>query len=196
MGQSADQLREEIAAKREDAAQKIDAIQAQVEGTVQQVQETVQDTVEQVKQSFDVRHQIEQRPLLALGAALLAGFAFGSITGGGGDGQPPPASSSGPSQLPAYRPRHSGVSGLLQRAVKEAGLEDAVTNAASALLATVTDKVKATIGEAVPGVAAKVQHAPPRGNGGTTQRGGNTPATPATTDAAGRPVPTPVGGVS
>ena len=56
--------------KGEVAAQKIEAVQTQV-----------MDTAQTVGTGFDLRQQIEQRPLLALGAALLGGFLLGR-TGG------------------------------------------------------------------------------------------------------------------
>ncbi|MDP9363699.1 MAG: hypothetical protein M3Q10_05645, partial [Chloroflexota bacterium] len=97
MGQTADQLRQEIEQKRGDAASKIDQIESRVQDTVGTVQElpqmakeTVSDTVDQVKtsvqnsvQNIDLSGQIQQRPLAALGAALAGGFLLGGVMGGG-----------------------------------------------------------------------------------------------------------------
>jgi hypothetical protein len=122
MGETADQLRQEVDRKREDAGQKIDAIEQrvsdtaarvqegvaqtteQVKATVQQsvegamsavgdttqqvaeqVKQTTQQVTEQVKANFDWQKQIEERPLVMLGAAMLGGFVLGSLTGGGND---------------------------------------------------------------------------------------------------------------
>ncbi|HEU5433155.1 MAG TPA: hypothetical protein VFU81_15925 [Thermomicrobiales bacterium] len=91
MGQTADQLREEIAAKREDAAAKIDRIEAKVQQIPQIARETVDasmlqarasvgEQVNQMAQKFDLRQQVNERPLLALGAALAGGWLLGKLT--------------------------------------------------------------------------------------------------------------------
>jgi ElaB/YqjD/DUF883 family membrane-anchored ribosome-binding protein len=110
MGQSPDEIRQEIDQKRNDAAEKIDQLQSQVQGTTtqmreqvqgtaeqvqetvqqvrQQVQGTVQDTVDTVKHSvehFDLQQQVRQRPLVAVGAAFVGGIVLGKLTGGGHD---------------------------------------------------------------------------------------------------------------
>jgi ElaB/YqjD/DUF883 family membrane-anchored ribosome-binding protein len=112
MGQSSDQIRQEIDQKRNDASQKIDQLQTQVQdsttqmreqvqGTAEQVQDTVQqvrhqvqgtvqDTVDTVKHSvehFDLQAQVRQRPLAAVGAAFIGGMLLGKLTSGGHDGR-------------------------------------------------------------------------------------------------------------
>lgn len=203
MGQSADQLRDEIAAKRSDAAQKIDAIQAQVEGTVQQVQDsvegtvqqvqdTVQDTVEQVKENLDIRHQIEERPLLALGAALIAGFALGSITGGGNEQQQQSQTATwtnqgqGQSQPPAQQ--GGGITGTIEHLAKESGLESTISDMASAFMATMTDRMKRSLDQSFPGFASKFQQAQRSGGDFAAKTNAAEGTTAATTDASGRPV--------
>jgi len=91
VGQTADQLREEIAAKREDAAAKIDRIEAKVQQIPQIARETVDasvwqarasvgEQVNQMAQKFDLRQQVQERPLFALGAALAGGWLLGKLT--------------------------------------------------------------------------------------------------------------------
>jgi ElaB/YqjD/DUF883 family membrane-anchored ribosome-binding protein len=97
MGQSADQIRQEIEQSRNDAGKKIDQLQSQVLGTaddlrtnvqdtteqvIGQVKDTVEQTVESVKESIDIRQYIEQQPILSLGVALVGGFVLGGIMGG------------------------------------------------------------------------------------------------------------------
>lgn len=99
MGQTADQIRQAIAGKRDDAAAKIDEIEARVQdlpnlaketvrGTVdaslQQARASVEETVGQMKQQMDLRAQIEQRPLAALGIAFAGGYLLGKLIGDGG----------------------------------------------------------------------------------------------------------------
>jgi hypothetical protein len=57
----------------------------QIEG---QVRDKVDATVSQARRVFDVRHQVNERPWLALGAAVTAGYILGSL---GGDDTPQPA---------------------------------------------------------------------------------------------------------
>lgn len=101
MGKTSDQLREEIAAKRDDAAGKIDLIEAKVQDlpslAKDSVKETVdqqlaqargivQDKVGQVKQQIDVPTQVSERPLAALGVAFAGGYLIGKALGGDRNG--------------------------------------------------------------------------------------------------------------
>jgi hypothetical protein len=181
MGQSADQIRREIDQSRGDAAAKIDQLQSQVQGTAQEVRDSVQgttdkvvddlkgtvdETVESVKQSLDLRHQIEQRPLLSLGLALVGGFVVGGMTGGGGGGQQQsqhrsyqyPDSGSTTGYAPTHRepgPMSQGI----RSAVKQTGLEDTLSAAAAALIGSVTDQLKTTLNQNLPGFADKMETA-------------------------------------
>jgi ElaB/YqjD/DUF883 family membrane-anchored ribosome-binding protein len=102
MGKTSDQLREEIAAKREDAADKIDQIEAKVQElpnlakesvmetvdtSIAQAREKVTDTVTQVKQQIDVPGQVVERPLAAVGVAFAGGYLLGKLLGGGNGSQ-------------------------------------------------------------------------------------------------------------
>lgn len=108
MGQTADQLRQEIAGKRDDAAAKIDQIEAKVQDLPSLAKETVRGTVDQqinqvresvdaqlnqaretvvqkvgeMKQQTDFRGQIDQRPLAALGVAFAGGYLLSKLIGG------------------------------------------------------------------------------------------------------------------
>ncbi len=173
MGQSSDQIRQEIDHKRNDAADKIDQLQGQVQETTEQmrgqVQEsvdqvrdqvkgTVDDTIQQVKQSVDFRQQIEERPLVMLGAALLGGFLLGGMTGGnsGSSHQSPGyASTSSHDQGSTHGSAASGI----RTAVQKSGLEETISNAAAALLGSVTDQVKGTLDRNFPGFAGKMETA-------------------------------------
>jgi ElaB/YqjD/DUF883 family membrane-anchored ribosome-binding protein len=175
MGQSSDQIRQEIDRTRTSAADKIDQLQGQVQGTADQMRTQVQDTAEQVvdqvkgtvdhtietvKQNMDLKQQIEERPLLALGAALVGGFLLGGMTGGGGghqqasgqreyaSGTPVGASAAGGGAI-------SGIRGAIQRS----GLEDTISNAAAAFLGNLTDQLKGALDQNFPGFAGKMDTA-------------------------------------
>jgi len=187
MGQSADQIRREIDQSREDAASKIDQLQSQVQGTVQEVRDSVQgttekvvedlkgtvdETVQSVRQNLDLRHQIEQRPLLSLGVALVGGFLVGGMTGNGDQQhssqhqsyQYPEAGQGGSysGQNGSYSGSSRGSSTLSQgirSAVQKTGLEDTISDAAAALIGSVTDQLKSTLNQNFPGFADKMNTA-------------------------------------
>src|SRR5699024_2842729 len=93
----------EIDAQRADAGAKIDElqnqVQQQVDDTRQQVTDTasqvrgeaqamVDDSVETVKhavEDFDFERQVQERPLLSVGAAMIGGFVLGGLLGGSSD---------------------------------------------------------------------------------------------------------------
>ena len=206
MGETPDQLRQEVDRKREDAGQKVDALEQRMTETVQrvrdgvaetteQVRATVQDSVEgvqqavgqtaqqvteqvkattqqvteQVKENFNWRRQIEERPLVMLGAAFLGGFVVGSVTGGGDDGhggsayrarEMPGYSYGGPyngGQMAyqhgtSYQPTESGThdrgTGGAMAALGGAGLMAGLRNAvqSSGLQDTLTNSASAVLG--------------------------------------------------
>lgn len=163
MGQSSDQIREEIDQKRTDAASKIDTLKDQVQGnadqvrgqvedTVDQVREgvqgTVEDTIQTVKQNIDLQQQMEERPLVALGAALLGGFVLGGLMGGGGQQSQSGGSASG-----------GGAPSAIRGAVQKSGLEDTISNATAALMGNVTEQFKDTLDRNFPGFADKMSNA-------------------------------------
>lgn len=187
MGQTADQLRQEIDQKREDAGQKIGAIEAKVEGTVQQVKETVKETVDdtvekakgtvdetvqKVKESVDLLKQVEERPLAALGAALAGGFLLGRIVGGGQGDQQPSGHAAGA--------RQSASGGGIRDAVKRSGLDDTFSTAMAAVMGMLTEKVRSAVDESFPAFAEKLK-----------QQGGQT--TPPRTAGNGPGAPVPIG---
>jgi hypothetical protein len=107
MGQTADELRQEIEAKRQDASDKIEQLEQKVTGATDQVMQTkdqiletkdqVKDQVMEVKDQvvesvaqakdqvkeqvtqFDWRKQVDEKPLVALGAAFIGGVVLSSV---------------------------------------------------------------------------------------------------------------------
>lgn len=151
MGPTASQIREELDQQRDDAAARLAEIEnrvqnvtsearSEVDETKEQIRSQVEDAKEQVKQTFDVKYQLQQNPLVAVGGGLLLGFLLGGgISGGGGGSHHSGHQSS------------SSVGGHLQaslmQSAKSSGLSDTVSSAGSALLAEVTKTVKGAIGQ-------------------------------------------------
>lgn len=75
-------IRKDIEATRASMTDKME----QIEG---QVREKVDSTVSQARQALDLRHQVNERPWVAIGAALAFGFVVGSL--GGNDTEAPSA---------------------------------------------------------------------------------------------------------
>jgi ElaB/YqjD/DUF883 family membrane-anchored ribosome-binding protein len=188
MGQSSDQIRQEIDQTRGNAADKIDQLQHQVEntstqirdqvqGTTEQVQETVQQVREQVQgtvedtlhsaqkavENVDLQKQVQERPLIAVGAAFIGGILLGKMTSGGN------GHSGGHASYPRFQPGESGayeqppssggMSDGLRSAIHKSGLEDTISNAAAAMMGTVTDQLKSTLNQNFPGFTDKLQSA-------------------------------------
>jgi uncharacterized protein YjbJ (UPF0337 family) len=175
MGQSSDQIRQEIDQSRQGAADKIDQLKEQVEGTatnmrgqvqdtaeqmIDQVKGTVDETIETVRENFDFKQQIEERPLVALGAALVGGFLLGGMTRGGHGGH-----SQAGSQHPGYSSgtpvgeSMSGATNGIRSAIQKSGLEDTISSAAAALMGSVTEQVKEVLDRNFPGFNEKMSQA-------------------------------------
>jgi ElaB/YqjD/DUF883 family membrane-anchored ribosome-binding protein len=184
MGQTADELRQEIDGKREDAAAKIDEIEARVQNTAQMAKETVEETmqtardtvedtiqtakdtvtgtvtetVETVKQSFDVQRQIQERPLVALGAAALGGFLLGGAVGGGESKRHRAdySQSSNGGRTYNYQSYRSQPSPL-QQAAKSAGLDNAMSAVTGALMGMAADRLRGIVDESFPNFGERLR---------------------------------------
>jgi ElaB/YqjD/DUF883 family membrane-anchored ribosome-binding protein len=182
MGETADQLRQEVDQKRDDAADKIDQIQAKVEGATQQVKDTVDDAKQQVKDTFDLRKQIEEKPLLALGAALAGGFILGGVLGDNGhDDRRYPRYDQGPRQMPNRPPASLGMMDNVRKAAKSTGLEDTLNSMVSSFMGNLGERVKAIGEEAFPGLMAQT--------GGGNQQQSSNRGIPAPSSSVGQPRP-------
>jgi hypothetical protein len=153
MGQTGDQLRQELDQTREDASEKID-----------QIQERVEDATQKVKDTFDVRMQIEERPLVAAGVAIAGGFLLGSLMGGDNQRQRRENASQTPESQRIYAGRQShdaqgGVMGAIHNAAKSTGLDDTLNAMAASVVGALTDQLKSMASDAIPGFSQKFQHA-------------------------------------
>lgn len=180
MGKSSDQLREEIDAQRADAGAKIDNLQNQVQGQIddtrEQVTETaehvrdqaqavVTDTVDSVKQTvndFDLDRQVQERPLLSVGMAMLGGALLGSMLGGNNDSHQHSASYTSSPDMGTRGGSHSSSAGIghsLRSAAQKSGLEDTISNAGAALMGSVTEQLKNMVDQNFPGFSEKLDSA-------------------------------------
>lgn len=185
MGQTADELRQEIDTKRDMAAEKIDQLEQKVTGAAEQVKGQVAGAAdqvkEQVKQTVDWRHQVEERPLVALGAALAGGFVLGGMLGGNDDRSrhddtrhkeapitPARGGSSSMSSGIMAGAAGSGLMGTVREAAKNTGLEDTLNNLTTSLMSTLSDRVKEIADQIVPGMGEKLQNATGQGQAGAS----------------------------
>jgi hypothetical protein len=154
MGETADQLRQQVDQKRDDASQKIEQIEQQVMQGAQQVQDKVSETAQQVKAKLDWRQQVEQHPLLAVGAALAGGMALGGLTGKGDEREYRAPGSA------EYRPstaQQGGVRHSIRNAARESGLEDSIQKFASAAFGMLGERMREMTDRTFPGMLDKVQ---------------------------------------
>jgi hypothetical protein len=80
--QDSTEMRHEIDSTRTAMADKLEALEDRMIGAAQSAQATVEgsiqsakDAVASVKRSFDIKHQVEQRPWTIVGGSFLAGLA-------------------------------------------------------------------------------------------------------------------------
>ena len=141
MGTTADQLRQEIDQKRDDASRKINEIESRLESTTEnvrdEVRQTAQDVTDQVKETLDVKSQIQERPLVAIGVGLVGGFLLGGM---GGDGGGRSFGRHGSSM-------QAGIMKSVRDTAQETGLNDTLAAAASALMGTATAQAKTMAGD-------------------------------------------------
>jgi ElaB/YqjD/DUF883 family membrane-anchored ribosome-binding protein len=83
-------LHQEIDQTRADLTEKLETLETQVRETVlgatenvgetiENVTSTVQETVENVKRTFDLRYQVQERPWMMVGGAVVAGLVVGAV---------------------------------------------------------------------------------------------------------------------
>jgi len=139
MGETTGELRQAVDNKRDDAAQKIDKIE-----------QKVGETTQQVKESLDWRRQVDEKPLMALGAAFVGGFVLGGVMGGDDDHQ----KSSPHWQTSKNR---GGLGGAIRNAAKSSGFEDSLSEMATGLFGSLSTRMKQVAGDTLPGIADKAQ---------------------------------------
>lgn len=160
MGKPASEISQELEQTRSDASEKIEKIEQQVT-----------QSADSVKQSLDWRHQIDSRPLTALGTAFVGGIILGGMTGGGnGNSQQRHSSdgSNGHSSSAGYQ-QSAGLGGAIRRAAHTSGADEAVTSAVAAVLTTLSQRVKDAVEETYPGFLERYENSK-SASGGVTDR--------------------------
>jgi hypothetical protein len=171
MGETADQLRQEIESKRQDASEKIEQLEQKVTGVADQVQGQVEQVREQVMETFDWRKQVDERPLVALGAAFIGGVVLSSVLGNDDDRR-----SSNNSGRYSYNTvqygkggssgASAGIMGTVRNAAKSTGLEETLNSMTSNLMTTLTERIRDVADQAFPGMGEKLQNAAKQGTFG------------------------------
>lgn len=151
MDQGSDHIRQNIEDTRDSLTEKLDALETKA------------------RQTFDLKHQVAERPWMALGAAVAAGYVLGSL-GGESDGEwssssassysAAPSSSYGQRDRSTDKPR--GESFLSQ-------FDDEIDMLKGAAMATLTGFIRDSIREFVPALSGQL------GQSATQSRG--TPST-------------------
>lgn len=152
MGPTASQIRQELDQHRDDASGRLaelenrvgsmtDQARSQVEEATDEIRTQVEDTKQQIQQTFDVKYQLRENPLIAVGGGLLLGFLLGGGLSGGGGGAYQGQSGQGSSAVT----RHLRES--MMQSARSSGLSDTVSAAGSALLSEVTKTVKGAVGQ-------------------------------------------------
>jgi hypothetical protein len=139
MGETTGELREAVDNKREDAAQKIDKIE-----------QKVGETKQQVRESLNWRRQVDEKPLMAVGAAFIGGMVLGGVMGGDDDRQ----KSSSHWQTSKSR---GGIGGTIRNAAKTSGFEDTLNEMATGLFGSLSSRMKQVASETFPSIADKAQ---------------------------------------
>lgn len=162
MGKSASEIGQELEQTRSDAAEKIEKIEQQVT-----------QSAESVKESLDWRHQVEQRPLMALGTAFLGGLMLGELTNGDQHAAPRYSYNGNGASRSAYESRENssqgGMTDAVRHAARASGADDAISSAAAALLSTAGQRIKDIIDETYPGFLERYERSKTAG-GGITDR--------------------------
>jgi ElaB/YqjD/DUF883 family membrane-anchored ribosome-binding protein len=181
MGQTTDELKANVDSTREAATQKIEAIQDQVMETVHQAEQRVTDTAQQVKDKLDWRTQVEQRPLMAIGAAFIGGILLGNMTGkdgGGGHHQYRGDFASPSTGASAMQPsgQSSGLSNSIRNAAKDSGLDDTIQSLANGVFTMLGDRVKGMAEQYAPGIADQLGMSGSSSSSSSSKSSGNTTA--------------------
>jgi len=151
MGQTADQLRDEVDQARDAATQKIEDIE-----------QKVANAAEQVKEQFDWRHQVDDRPLIAVGAAFIGGMVLGGITGGGDHHGHDSSSSSHANGVRYQSVQHgesqgglSGMADAIRNAAKSSGFDDAIHHVADVALGSLGERIRTFADQTLSGSSNK-----------------------------------------
>ena len=148
--------------RSDDIRQDIEQTRASLDTKLDMLQSKASEAVDQTKQLFDVNHQVNERPWLALGAALLAGYVVGNL--GGGENDAPSYNVANRSQTGAaydYN-QHADSGPSTMDTIKEKGrdffaqFDDEIDMLKAAAMGALTTFVRDAASEAVPGLRSQI----------------------------------------
>lgn len=140
--------------RSDDIRQDIEDTRASIDEKIDMLQGKASEAVEQTKQMFDVQHQVTERPWVALGLAIAAGYVVGSL---GGEDKPSYSSSS---YSQDYSQSYSGPSTM--DTVKSKGrdflsqFDDEIDLLKTAAITTLTQFIRDAAREAVPALGPQI----------------------------------------
>ena len=170
MDQTERDIRQDMEQTRAALSEKLELLEEKVQETVEDATttvgeaiDTVGDTIGRIKQTFDVRYQMEHHPWAALGTALLAGFAAGSLA----RRRPTtPRPSIGSPPAPAARADEPGVlihaAGSTGSFLRELGVVEILREMAREVLPKFIPKIEHAFGLTPDGAREREHGAPPR----------------------------------
>jgi hypothetical protein len=141
MGETTDQLRDQVDQTRDDASR-----------TIQEIEDRVSSATQQVKDQLDWRHQVQQRPLMSVGLAVIGGMVLGGLTGS--HDSHAPTNGNGASYGHEHR---GGIGDALRGAAKSSGFDDAVHDVANAALGSFGARLRSMAAENFPSLAGGAQ---------------------------------------
>ncbi len=162
--------------------QDIESTRASLDDKLNLLEDKAQTVAEKARETFDIRHQVSERPWVALGAAVAAGYILGSM---GGDNEPEPrwtghnlhtqpvstwsnqpvgwTGSGEPSVAPGYSqsaPQHSGPS-TVDTIKEKAGdflsqFDDEINLIKSAAIGAITAYLRDTVRDLAPAIGQQM----------------------------------------
>ncbi|MBC8160858.1 MAG: DUF3618 domain-containing protein [Roseiflexaceae bacterium] len=157
MDKRSDDIRQDIEQTRASLDEKIDMLENKATEVVDQVKTTATDTIDTVKQTFDVKKQVSERPWVALGAALAAGYVLGNL---GNDNDGRSSQSTGPTY--DYN-QHANNGPSTMDTIKSKSqdffsqFDDEIDMLKVAAMTTLTGFIRDTAREAIPALGPQIE---------------------------------------
>ena len=179
MDKRSDDIRQDIESTRASLDEKIDLLQSKATETVDQAKSAVTDTIDQAKQILDVQHQVSERPWVALGVALAAGYVLGNL--GGDDSSSGSDRSFSQSGVAYDYNQHASGSSTMNQTMDTlksksrdflSQFDDEIDLLKVAAMTTLTDFIRQTVREAAPAIGDQVDRLlKQRGDSGSSTTG-------------------------
>lgn len=155
--------------RSDDIRQDIEATRASLDEKIDLLESKATEAVDKAKETFDLKHQVAERPWVALGAAVAAGYVLGSLGGESSEEQRWHGQPATTVDYNSHAPRDSGPSATSK--IKEKGadflsqFDDEIELLKGAAMATLTSFLRDTIRQSVPALGQQLDKA--RGDRGS-----------------------------